>query len=675
MTGYRRRATIFGVAGVGLLLCLCSAGASAQAQIEEEPDWLPAAQAQLSSDPDGALALADAGLAAAEHAGEPRAVFEATIARAGLQRRRGHYAEAVLDLEQAILLAHDLAEPLFEARAQAALGVVLTLSGLYPDALEALRRAFALYSEAEQWGRASGVLTNLGNLFSEYGDDAAARDYYLRALAMKREHGISDSVGGLLNNLGDLDREAGEFERARAQFEEAAALLQGGTATPTESVLRSNLGRTLAALGQHRDALAEIDRAEQLAAGGEVRLIAVAHAARAEVYLGLARAEPGARELRDQRLQRALDSALTADRIATGMDDPRRRSRIAALLSEIHAELGQPEQALAQLRESATHLREHARRADLARQPVLAARFHHAQQRSEIAELREREARHLGELQRQRSLAWLLGSGALLLAALAGLLQWQIRQRRRHAAELSARNVELGDALLDAEEQGLRAERLSLLNRQLLALAGNDLRAPLLRIRSLSERLLVEHRGHGPLERQIAAIAQAASDLMRVAEQISDLAAPVERAGRHGPACNLPTLLRSVVEQTNARFLGRDRRVQMQLAAVPPARVEGRGLERVLHELLDAVLQRNPGRGVIGVELGVRDGLIELRIDDPAGDTIGSLNAGDGGVGLAFAGKVLRELGGSVRGDPHRNPPQLVVQLPVAVSEPQAVEG
>jgi tetratricopeptide (TPR) repeat protein len=662
----------FGAAGVGLWLCLAIASAVAQ-----PPPWLAEAQQLVGSDPEAALALADLGVASAEQLGQPLPLFEAAMARAALQRRIGRYADAVLDLEIAVALADGLGDGAREANAQAALGVVLTLSGLYPDALEAQQRALRLYSEHHNWARASATLSNLGNLFSEQGDDAAARDYYLRALAMKREHGIDDSIAGLLNNLGDLDRDAGDLEQARRRFEEAASLLEGSGPNPTESLARGNLGRTLVALGEHREGLAQIDRAEQLAAGGEVRLLAAVHLARAEAYLSLARAEPAALDLREQRLQRALDSAGRAHEVATGMDDPRRRSRLAALLSEIHAELGQPEPALAWLRESAAQMREHGRRADAARQPVLAARFHHAQQRSEIAELREREALHQRELQRQRSLAWLLAGGSLLLIGAVAALHWQVRQRRRHAAELSARNVELGDALLDAEEQGMRAERLSGLNRQLLALAGNDLRGPLLRIRSLSERLLVEHRGHGALERQIAAIAQAAGELMRVAEQISDLAAPVERAGRHAPACHMPTLLRSVVEQSNARFLGRDRRLQLTIEPVPPARVEGRGLERALHELIEAVLQRNPGKGLIGIELAAspdQDSIV-LRIDDPGGDTIGSLNAGDAGVGLAFAGKLLRELGASLRGDPHRNPPQLVLQLPAAAPSPLSAEA
>ena len=94
-------------------------------------------------------------------------------------------------------------------------------------------------------------------------------------------------------------------------------------------------------------------------------------------------------------------------------------------------------------------------------------------------------------------------------------------------------------------------------------------------------------------------------------------------------------------------------------------RAEPRRLERVLHELLDAVLQANPGSGRLAIDLSRVDEHVELRIDDPSGDVLARVGAGGGSVGLAFARGVIRELGGELQAEVG-NLPRLLVRLPAA---------
>jgi len=240
----------------------------------------------------------------------------------------------------------------------------------------------------------------------------------------------------------------------------------------------------------------------------------------------------------------------------------------------------------------------------------------------------------------------------------------QARQRRHHAAEQTARNVALGDALLEADEQRERAERLSQLNLRLLALAGDDLRGPLLRIRSLSERLLVDRRGDPALERQVAAIAQAAGGLIRVADQITESAALVDGSEGRASGCNVLALLRELVDQVDVRVPGRERRLQLAGDSRAIVRVETRRLDRVLHELIDAVLQHNPGGERIAIDLQRNGDWVELRIDDPAAEVLQRIGAGGGSVGLAFARGVIRELGGDLVAESQGNPQRLLMRLP-----------
>jgi tetratricopeptide (TPR) repeat protein len=663
-----RATTVVRLRAVAVLALAAAAWAPGlPAQIAEQPaaPWLSRAEAMLDGDPDGALALADRMVEAAG-AESPRAHYQALAARAALQRRRGRYGEAAMDFERCSELAEALPDVAMQADARAELGVMLSLSGLYPEAIQALQQARSLYDSLGNAARVSAMLNNLGNVHGVAGDHDTSRAYYRLALELKREHGIERGMSALLNNLADLERELGDVERARGLLLESVQRHEAEGDRHGISLTRGNLGLVLAQLGDFRGALAELDQAEQLAAGGEVRLLAAVHAARAEAFLRVARESPVEPALREQRMQRALDAIARARAVVESMDDPRRKARIARLGSDIEAEAGNFPAALALLREAGEHDAEVQRRANSSRLAVLALRFHDAQQRNEIATLRETASRRELALQRQRWLLALAAGGALSLAALAVLLARRAGERRRHAAMLTERNVALGDALLDAERLRAESERLAAANRRLLALVGQDLRGPLVGIRNLAERLLVGRRIDGSEQRQVAAIAQASGELLRVVEQIAD--APVGTGGGRGDGerrCEAVAVLRGVVQDIDARFLGRERRLRVTGTAAPPVPIERDRLERLLHQLIDAVLLRNPGDAPIAIDARPHDGGLFIRIDDPAGLIVQSLGQAAGGVGIAVTRGLLRELGGELEAEPGNGLPQLRLRLPL----------
>jgi tetratricopeptide (TPR) repeat protein len=68
--------------------------------------------------------------------------------------------------------------------------------------------------------------TDLGNISTELGDYAAARDYYLRALAIRRQAfgEAHPEVAYSLNNLGNVFERLGGYSAARDYFEQALAI-------------------------------------------------------------------------------------------------------------------------------------------------------------------------------------------------------------------------------------------------------------------------------------------------------------------------------------------------------------------------------------------------------------------------------------------------------------------
>jgi len=620
--------------------------------------------------------LADRDLAAAQRAvaqwldesqtsgGRHRAF--ALLARAGLERRQGRYEEAIHSLEAAAALV--AGEPRSFARMQSDLGVTYALAGLHGEALGAYQRALEHYEAENDWRRASAVLGNIGNSLASRGDSAAARDHYLRALAIKREHNIERGSGGLLNNLADFAMQAKDYPEAVRLLGEAARAQQAEGNPIGETIARSNLAIALAHLGRAGEALAELEHAEQLAPEGVRRLQAANLRARAEVLR--LRAADRQDEPRRADLDAALAAVQAAHRLAEDMDDPARRAELLRLMSDIHAERGDWQQALRALREASEQQQAADRRVDAERYRVLAARYERERQNREIAELRELDLGRRSELERQRWAAGALAATSLALAALAFLLWRRDRERRRHGQHLAAHNQALSLALDNAESMRQRAERFAALNARLLQLAGSDLRTPLLQIRNIAERLLVERGFDASQSRQVAGIADAAGELMRIAEQMAETFELARQDNRAPPApVDVSQLLREVAGDAQSRLLGRNRELEVDTTGPLPAPVDGARLRLALQELLNLLIDLNPATPVLRVAAERGAHSVRITLEDPSGKLMAQLGGASSDraattLGLLWISGALAALGGELGFDPRRHGHHVWLKLP-----------
>ena len=536
-------------------------------------------------------------------------------------RRRiaaGQLREA-LDILHGAVQADDGSDPRRLARRLGTLGVALDQAGAVGEAIAVQHQALALYESIDDAAGASAITTNLGNSLNALGDTDAARRYYEDALALKQRHGISRGIGTIYNNLADLAEAKGELDAARDLLEQALAAYAAERDGNGESVAHGNLARVLAKLGEHDAALEQIKAAEALArAQDSQRGLVAIQLANGEVLMErvrLGQPDPQQRTALLAQAEASLQQALTASR---ARDDEPHQIHALEALARLHELRGEPAAALALARDAYARERTQERRIAQTRAAVLSVRYEHQRQQREIERLRERGGIEDARILRQRLALWFLT--ALLLLAVGGVLAlWHSnRLRRRSQERLVQQNEALAGTLQEGQRQRQQVETFALRQRRFLSLASEDLRGPLEEVRALAERILVDD-SPDVLRRQHAAIAQRASDLMWVADQMLESAEhelPHPDAQRHTEIVDLAQELGELVAQAGHRAIHRDQDLQLECRAVATrVCIEKTRCVVALRELIDILLYLNPVRTRFHFALEQAEAGIRIRLD------------------------------------------------------------
>ena len=558
---------------------------------------------------------------AARNAGDASGESGARINLGSIARQRGQYDQAVVEFEQAAAAARKADDETAYANAQANLGITLDLGGLHAEALEAQGEALKIYERIGKYSSASAVLVNLGNTLSALGDTTRAREHYQRALELKQTQGIRKGVGSVLNNLADLALESGTTEQAVKLLDQAIAAHEADGDRIGQGLALSNRGVAHARAGRFDAALSDIQHGEAIARELEHAVgISAALRSRAETWLLRARILEG--EPRNYALLNAEREARAAVASSSEADDPNRRLGAKRLLADVFAARGDAERAVAMMKE--IEVEEAAIRAqrDDARVAVVRARYERQQVDADVALLREREAAQRAELARSRlMLRSALGLGIAGLTAIV-LLFWIGRERRIRADALREQGEALRQALAEAEAQGRRAQATASLNHRLLALAGDDLQAPLLEIRGNAERLLATYHANPNLSGPMAVIARHASALIQTVLRIREAARAAETPDDPDARADLASVLERCVTLADARAQQRQQRLLVQITPGLQVTGDDESFAHLFTELIDHALRENPA-----------DCNIDVRLQREASNAVLTLSDHEGNLG------------------------------------------
>ncbi|GHG03802.1 hypothetical protein GCM10017567_19650 [Amycolatopsis bullii] len=204
-------------------------------------------------------------LPSADHVAHPaaRTTTHRFLGRALTRVRR--YEEAAGHLQRALAVAEENGDLLNQAHAHRGLHWVRELEGDDRAALEHALRALALFRTLDNAMWEIRALNNVGWFNARLGRYDEAREYCQAALALHARHPVlDDGRAGTLDTLGFIDHHNGDHVSAIGHYRQALALRRElGNEYEVANTL-DNLGYPHAALGQHHHARAAWQEALKL---------------------------------------------------------------------------------------------------------------------------------------------------------------------------------------------------------------------------------------------------------------------------------------------------------------------------------------------------------------------------------------------------------------------------
>lgn len=664
-----------GIAGIlSMLLGLCCCPTPAAADAPPPSALQREADAALQRDAERARTLARQALDDAQSRGESVAQAQALLLLGRADLQQGLLSAAIVHFERALALPGIDADAGLHAKLLTYLGATLDRSGLSVDAVAPQQEALRLYLDARNWQDASAVLANLGNAYASLGDDAAARAHYERALALKREHGITRGVGSALNNLSDAAMDEGRHEDAVALLRDAVAASSAPEDVGARITAWINLAVALSELGRYDEALAQIALAQSQAEAQNdaSRQLGVVRA-HALVLLRRGQAAPQGSSARALALREAAALVQPAMERANRSGDMPRELQFTDLLSHIREAQGDTGAGLILLRTAQAQRAALDARTQDERRATASARFEYAKQRGELDLLRQRDAAASDNLRQQRWLLLALGIAAIGILSAALFAMRRMRERHRFDRTLEQRNGELAAALDAANAQQRRSDAYAASHRHLLHLASEDLRVPLNDIRADAERLLADPGDAEAVQRRVASIARTAADLLWVTDQMlesarePDFAAPLAPP----PITPLRPLLQDVLDEAGVHALRHQQELVLDAPDDIAACVHPAPLRTVLRELLELVLRASPAHTRCTLRLREDGNHVRILVDDPAGAAAGwqqKMGAPRDGahvprLGFAWIAQSIDMLGGEIGTYVQGTPPMRVIAV------------
>ncbi len=280
------------------------------------------------------LAVAHAGLAAAEGAADSRGQAAAHLSLADVHLRLGGYQQTIEHCNRALTLAREGGWLEGESTARSNLGLVCLDLGRLEEAAEHFAQALAIDRRTGRLAGQATRLCNLGNVSRDLGRLAQSAEHHTEALALFRRVGSRSGEAGVLANLGETCHALGRLDQALDHLTGALVLLrevgdrgvEGETLRLLAAVHR-DAGRLTLALEAAEGAVALArDTGDRQYETVALDTLATVHQRRGQPEQARARAEQALAVAREAGYQLLEGQVLTT-------------------LASIHLELDQPEQA------------------------------------------------------------------------------------------------------------------------------------------------------------------------------------------------------------------------------------------------------------------------------------------------------------------------------------------
>ncbi len=202
------------------------------------------------------LAVGDAGLAAAERDGDPRALAAVRLSLADAHRTIGQYRQALEHYAAALEAARAAGWRESEATVLGNIGTVHWYQGRLEQASDHYQRAATIHRAVDRHMGTANTLTSLGCVYLEWGRLDQAVEQCAQALELHCELGSRDGEAIGLDNLGKAYQAQGHLDRSVDHHTRALALFREVGDREGAAYALNNLARVNRDAGRLGDAMA-----------------------------------------------------------------------------------------------------------------------------------------------------------------------------------------------------------------------------------------------------------------------------------------------------------------------------------------------------------------------------------------------------------------------------------
>jgi tetratricopeptide (TPR) repeat protein len=218
-----------------------------------------------------AIAVAEAGIALAEHCGERRALVACLFSAGSGHSIQGRWRVSLPLFERALAIATEDNERAEIAVALLNVGICAKKDGRANDAVALYGQSLAIERELGRHVPAVRCLNNIGVLHMERGDWAQARDSMAEGLRLCKQYGISSLAPYLETGLGQSLYELGAFEDAHRHLSHVLATVPADELPVVHMNVTINLARVALRRKRLEDARPLFYAAARLALASETQ--------------------------------------------------------------------------------------------------------------------------------------------------------------------------------------------------------------------------------------------------------------------------------------------------------------------------------------------------------------------------------------------------------------------
>ena len=203
---------------------------------------------------DDRVAIREAALAAARHAGDTPAEGRTLNGLGEAYRELERFEEAIACYRQSLAIWRETGDRHGEGHTLNNLGIAHLQLQRFEEAITSYQQSLEIRRETGDRHGEGRTLNNVGNAYLQLQRFEEAITSYQQSLAVKRETGDRHGEGHTLNNLGNAYLQLRRFEEAITSYQQSLAILRQAGDRHGEGTILINLGDAYQEMGQRAQA-------------------------------------------------------------------------------------------------------------------------------------------------------------------------------------------------------------------------------------------------------------------------------------------------------------------------------------------------------------------------------------------------------------------------------------